>query len=349
MHISEETGLRLRVIESEDEFALLAIQWRELATDVALTPFQTFEWNWGWWRLVGSRQSQDRLHVVVLEKEGRMRALLPLIESGASERRTARMLTAPYADYHDVLVGEDDRTREMIYAVLFGYLKQQLATRWHRIELRELPEYSRFCRYLKTRSERESVVQANESSLCPTLDMHLSAELDRCLSIREYRRKERQLSGKGCVRCHHHVTKEAISRHMDDYMSMHLRQWIPRENCGITFSDESVIRFYRGIIEDLTPYGMLQLTELRLDRRPIAFYFGFRYKGTFWAYRPAFETALKRFSPGHIMHRYLFRDLVADGFEHFDFMRGDNAYKKLYANRCPHNVDFVFSQAINPP
>jgi hypothetical protein len=57
-------------------------------------------------------------------------------------------------------------------------------------------------------------------------------------------------------------------------------------------------------------------------------------------YKPTFNTAFRRYSPGEILLGSLIEYARAEGCTFFDFARGDEAFKRRFASSTEHNVSF---------
>ena len=72
---------------------------------------------------------------------------------------------------------------------------------------------------------------------------------------------------------------------------------------------------------------------IEFDGRPIAFHFGFSFAGNYLWYKPSFEIALARKSPGEVLLRQLLLAAVQENAYVFDFGLGDEAFKHRFASR----------------
>jgi CelD/BcsL family acetyltransferase involved in cellulose biosynthesis len=138
-----------------------------------------------------------------------------------------------------------------------------------------------------------------------------------------------------------HAGADAIGTRMPAFIAMHLRQWMPRPDRGLTFDTEEFLRFYPGAVVHLADAGLLALAELTLAGKPLAFHLGFIFRETFWCYRTTFDVAARRHSPGHLLHQDMIRSLAEAGYRTLDFMRGDFAFKQEYADHVVCNRRIV--------
>jgi CelD/BcsL family acetyltransferase involved in cellulose biosynthesis len=154
------------------------------------------------------------------------------------------------------------------------------------------------------------------------------------------RRKVRILSAAGEVRLQVHSLEDDLIQALPQFMSMHVRQWFGRPDCGLTFTRPDMLFFYRECIRALSGAGLLGLIELTVGGRPAAFDFGFLHDRTFWSWRPSYELALAQGSPGALLQALAFNQLSESGFLAYDFMRGAYPYKELIADQRFRNAVF---------
>jgi CelD/BcsL family acetyltransferase involved in cellulose biosynthesis len=332
--------LSIRVIEEAEELWDFAPQWKDLARRGAETPFQTPQWNLAWWELVGRRDPTLTLHTLVFERDGAPCAVAPLMLREEGGGRALNFVSDPYADYLDMLI-DPAVEPSLIHQEFFAHLRRGLKEHWDVVQLREVPKTSSTLAYLQEDGGGERSVTLRPSSVCPRLELNDEAATARALGIKEYAVKQRRLGQIAPLACHHFAAPADIEARLPAYMAMHLRQWSPKLGRGISFDDATIERFYREAIRFLAPHGLLLLTELTLGGRPLAYYYGFIHRQTFWGYRPTYDVSMAKYSPGAVMHRLMFIDLKERGFRTFDFMRGDYAYKYRYANVLTRNTDLL--------
>jgi len=315
--------------------------WLQLADRSARTPFQTYQWAAAWWELVGRLRPDHELHLVQVRRaDGPVCALAPLMVRGPGADRELVLATDPFADYLDVLV--DDRLADPadVVRLLGQHVREGLGSHWARAVLDEIPPWSP----VRAMDAAALGFASKEGSTCPRISL-APAPSGRA----EYAVKRRRLDRLGRLECRLHVDGPAIAALMSSFMAMHLRQWVGRPDRGLTFDDAEMIAFYQGMATRLGAAGLLVLAELALDSRPIALYLGFRFRSTFWGYRTTYDVAYSRYSPGHVLHLMLFTVLRDAGFEMFDMMRGDYAYKSDYATATVVNQSLRLERTGGPP
>ena len=89
----------------------------------------------------------------------------------------------------------------------------------------------------------------------------------------------------------------------------------------------------------------LVLAVLELDGEPAAFLLGLRMGDTLIDYIPAFDPALERYSPGHVLILRLTQWLISQGYRVLDFSKGDEVYKRRWSNG--ESVNYVAFAVVN--
>jgi CelD/BcsL family acetyltransferase involved in cellulose biosynthesis len=84
---------------------------------------------------------------------------------------------------------------------------------------------------------------------------------------------------------------------------------------------------FRAIAEAAHQAGMLQLAFLEMENRKVAGYFNFAFGNRIWVYNSGMDPQYAAFSPGWVLLAMLIRRAIEEGYQAFDFMRGDEAYK----------------------
>jgi len=85
--------------------------------------------------------------------------------------------------------------------------------------------------------------------------------------------------------------------------------------------------FFERLIVNVLPQGLLHLSTLECDGRPISWHIGFVHKLRFYWYVPSYDSEMSRYSPGQIHLAKLINEALSQGVEAFDFLRGEERYK----------------------
>ncbi len=83
----------------------------------------------------------------------------------------------------------------------------------------------------------------------------------------------------------------------------------------------SMFGFFVRQAEQLARWGQLETAALHLDGRMLAFVYGFRAKGVYFAHKISYDPQMAAFSPGQLLFRHVLEHLHRSGDAHaLDFM-----------------------------
>ena len=305
-------------------------EWDELAANSTLsTVFQTTGWYRAWLETVAAAESVVPL-VIEVRSDAYLRAAVALQIRSLGKQMILEPLSTPWADYHEAIGIPNDRDA----ARRLNSAMQELAGahNWRIVCDNVLPGGLLDC------ALNASGYKRVRSSTIAVLDLMDRDHMKRILTRKEYTVKWRRLSRLGTVACVHHDTCEAILERLPLFIRMHQEQWKERNDVVAPFEGGTVNKAFEAIVRHLAPVHRICLTELVLDEKPIAMYYGFLDGKAYRAYRTCFSQIHYRLSPGHLMLQRMISDFVAAGLREFDFMRGSYPYKFGYTNRCRYNI-----------
>ncbi|NMB89933.1 MAG: GNAT family N-acetyltransferase, partial [Chloroflexi bacterium] len=91
--------------------------------------------------------------------------------------------------------------------------------------------------------------------------------------------------------------------------------------------------------------GCLHLAFLEVNGQKAAGYLSFDYLNRLWVYNSGMDPSFRDYSPGWVLLGYLLQWANQQGYQAFDFMRGDEEYKYRFGA-----VDrFVMRATLTPP
>jgi CelD/BcsL family acetyltransferase involved in cellulose biosynthesis len=123
-----------------------------------------------------------------------------------------------------------------------------------------------------------------------------------------------------------------IRPELDAFFAQHVARWAVTPSPSL-FHDPTQRRFYERLTEEAAEAGWLRFTRVDWNGQPIAFHFGFCYGGSYLWYKPSFDIAWARRSPGEVLLRQLFCAAMAEGAHTFDFGLGDEPFKRRFATQ----------------
>lgn len=275
-----------------------------------------------WWKAYGRGQ----LIVVSVESERGLVAVAPLFVDGAM----AFFVGSGGSDYLDFIGGAAlPGVLETIVGAVLERVPSLLGFRFYHV-----PDSSRTGARLRQVAAFLGMQCVDEGELvAPAL--HLGPAGGAGLQAAEKKslvRHERGLNSVGTLSVKHIRKADEILARLDEFFDQHVRRWqatpFPSLFCEPAHRD-----FYMHLAAGADTVDWLRFTAVELDRRPIAFHFGFSFDGRYLWYKPSFEIELSRKSPGEALLRQLLLAAVDEGSRIFDFGLGDEAFKKRFADR----------------
>lgn len=332
------TRYRTQIITDIGALAALAEDWERLRL-AGRRPevFGTLAFCRACWRAYGVGRS---LCVVVAFDGERPAAILPL----AIEDGVLRFMTAPAADYNDMLAAADAPPDLLLAALLEELCDPGLG--WRRCLLENIPDDSNFAAGAAglPRALQSRLVTVGRLS-CPTLflDRDDPVTADTILASSRNRKLLRRLKQFGAVRLRHLDDPDEIRRHLPNLFRAHTRRWIV-SGVKSPLAEPAQHRLYEALVDELGT-ERVRFTVLELDEQPIAYHFGFAGDGKFVFYTQAFDIDRWDISPGVALLVMLVGYVQQCGLRELDCGVGDEAYKSRFSNEVRDNLSFAFFRA----
>jgi CelD/BcsL family acetyltransferase involved in cellulose biosynthesis len=325
------------VIRTNADLVSLGPDWEDLfQRTLCDNVFLSFEWLSEWWFNLG--QDHQLFVITARDDGGRLVALAPLyisLQGGPLRIRRLGFLGDKFvgSDHLDFLV-DDACTPAAVDCI--GSFLSGCRGEWDFIELldsrAESVALARFREKMKTDGMTARTVH---SSLCPYLRLPESTE-EYLASLRPKLRKNlkyyaRSLQREGCVEF---VTVEhaaEIEGAFDDLLRLHETGFAQRGRHS-KFLNPRVTEFHRAAVKRLSETRRARIYFLELRGKRIAALYGFSTGRKFFYYQSGADPAYRRFSIGITLISSVIQAAVRTGHAEFDFLRGNEPYKQLWAS-----------------
>ena len=313
--------LTAKVVTEFAELAALAPEWdRLLAVHPRPQVFHTWPWQLATWRAHGERRS---LCTAVVREGDRVVGILPL----ARERGEVRFLAMPDADYCD-LICEPSRAG----AVLTAALEALHAHGVRRVFFQHVPPDALLVQAHAALAARwAGRFVALPGDPCPTLLAPSPADYEPILAKQSLRRHEKALAKRGALRFERITDREAIRALLSEFFAQHAT----RRACSgdrSNLSDPRSRVFYEALLDLLDPATQLHFVRLLCGNTTVAFHLGFVCDGRFTWYKPTIHVDYWDEGPGEVLLKKLMEAARDQGLVEFDFTRGDESFKRRFAN-----------------
>lgn len=238
------------------------------------------------------------------------------------------------SDYCDVLLSRDLEENDAIKAMEALLLATcGAATKFRHFLLERIPVENGTASYLQSPQFR-LFPRITRNAVAPSMEMTATYDNTRKKSQRQ---KENKLRREGTLEFDTFTRAADILPKLDEFFEQHIERWQETPSPSL-FLEEKNKQFYRQMIDSLDQTGWLRFTLVRLDGKMIAAHLGWFHEGHFYWYKPTFDIKLKDYSPGEVLLKRTIEQAVEDHAEEFDFLLGDEAYKKRFATRTRNLV-----------
>lgn len=356
--------LRVQIINDIVKFTALRSEWEELECNSSASIFQTFDWEYLWWKHFAS-ETYHHLLIILIRNDSEVVGIAPFFVQSYSlfGFRTFRKLkligaglgysgspvlsmdTVGPTDYLDILIRKG--YEHQVAASLSVFLRDH-SHLWDEIELQNVPETgAMFNHVLPLLKDMGIPIKKEISDVCPRIILPGSVDEYLASLNRKLRRKFR-LSEKTFLK-RSDCSVEEIERGksteggMQVLSSLHQMRWNQIGYPGL-FSDKRFAQFQRDIAKALSEKDRLWLRTLRQDGKPVASRLGFKFHGCIYDYLSGFNHEYEGphdSSPGRALMLDLISDSIQSGCEILDFMRGDEDYKFTLTSTISHNWDIL--------
>jgi CelD/BcsL family acetyltransferase involved in cellulose biosynthesis len=318
--------LTIRVIDDATSFAAMRDEWNELlAASDADSIFLTWEWLHTWWK----HCANGRLFFIAVRSGQQLLGIAPLMRtrSWAAKLEFAGSGTIG-SDYLDFIV------RRGFEDVVVPMIAEFIADQGMTLRLTRMKRSATAMRETGERLWRKGwQAVSTPAEVCPFID--LPREFDAFLATLgsshryNYKRRLKNLQRDFDMKVERATTDEERRDALNVVIGLHLARW--RERGGSdAFNSADVFAFHQEFTQLALERGWLRMMVIRLNDRPAAAFYGFRYGSTYSFYQSGFDPELAKTSAGLVMIGLTIKDAIAEGASCYDYLHGDEPYKFLW-------------------
>lgn len=326
--------------------------WRERGP--AATPFEHPAWIRAH---VAAMESPRRLLLLCARRDGRLRAVLPLIRDRAwyygLPARRLRSAAGVFAVRFDLCAPSGEEGRQAVAALSHALLR---LPGWDVVELREIPAGAAAAQLPQAAAARGLATGSWNAGRSPILELDPAGQWERNLSSHdryELRRRRRRLEetaqpgGAGLRLCSPALADHSqILAQLEQYYRLEADGWKGRQGSDI-LSRPGARAFYDQACTAMAEAGLLALHRLELDGRLLAMSCGLRLGSAFYVLKWSYDEAYAKYGVGQLLVQSVLQDCAVTGITHFDFTGADDAYKLRWTKvSLPHDWLFIFRSGL---
>ncbi len=323
--------LRVRVYDQPDWAEALEPSWRALFQESpSATPFQTWEWQSVWFKHYGSTK---RPYIFAFYEGEDLVGLMPMTRRVAPWRTLRPMACGP-SDYLHPLARDGYETP--VAQALMAALAEG-----ENVDLVDFHQVRESHPFADVWPQEVDGVRVLSQAKCLVLD--LPETYDAYLQMlgkslrQDVKRLDKAIFAEGkaqIVPC----SAENVDAHLDLFFECHRLRWKERGLPG-AFIGKRTLRFHQEWAHEAIQNGWLWLSALEVDGVGVGAIYAMRTHQVCYFYQSGFNPEYKSISPGTLLVASTIRRAIEEGCESFDFMRGDEPYKRRWKpQRCYENL-----------
>ena len=327
--------LKTRLLTGDRFFAELQEPWNELVSGSQnATPFQTHEWLSTWWKHFGGFKKPEAIALY----EGEDLVGLYATVRGRGPWRTLRPMGVGASDYLHPLA------RTGYESIVNQTLAEHLVSR-RDVDLIDLHQVREDHASFLPTSGGSRVAQAT------CLVMDLPSTYDQFLGMlgkslkQDVKRLDKSLFTEGRARIER-VGQLDTQTGLDYLFELHKARWKKRHLPGAFVA--GLVGFHREWAELAQKRGWLRLSILHVDGNAIGAIYAMSVGTTTYYYQAGFDPAHGAVSPGTLLVAGTIRRAIEEGQTRFDFLRGDEGYKRRWKPQNEYRNYRTISPAGGP-
>ncbi|MBI2428668.1 MAG: GNAT family N-acetyltransferase [Ignavibacteriales bacterium] len=355
---TRQTPLVSRVISNENGFLSLRAEWNSLVDHSPVHIYQTFDWQWFWWKHYGANNT---LHIVTFRSDDRLVGIIPMFVQpytvfGKTLYKRLRMigcgvdsknnvgLPSEYgpSDYLDVIVLPEYASE---IAELFASYVMLSGDAFDEVQFSNVPQRGFLQEYFVSPFEAkgfELTLHSNDN--CPYLSMPPSAAdfLDRLRPSTRYRvrQSKKEFIQNPPFGLESVVYRSTLDQAFTDLMHLHQIRWNRLGYAGL-FSDPRFTAFQKDVLHSFYEQGLLWFKAVRMGGIRTAARLGFFFKGRMYDYLSGFDETLPgaKKRPSLALLISMIEDAIEKDAGTVDFLRGNEAYKFEMTRESTRNTE----------
>lgn len=373
----DETSLRIKIINDTDSFKAVSGEWNALVEEADSHIYQTFEWQYTWWKYFCKKNDSRELYIILLYDENQLTGIAPFfIDHFKFNHKTiykclSLIGSKVMQDDAENAVGQMAYTDSLDLIIRPGFEKPVISALWYHLKeaagiddivMDEVPEYSSLFRYfvplLKNR-DQDWYLTVKDSSIYQIINLPDSWEnflqelshnarkkIRKCLKMADESYGNKVFDSKKVY------DREEVEKAFRWLVKTHQQRWNKRGRPGV-FADRRLYDFYKSMTMSLNKQGKAEFQVVSVPSvgdRPIAMDLIFRYKKIIYAVNTGFDSSSEfaRYSPGHISLYSIIKEAIEEGNESVTFARGIENYKFRASNRIVKNKKIILHKITGP-
>lgn len=321
--------MEFSIIRDELQFVNERESWTKLYADISdATPFQSWEWNYYWWK---NNEPSDSLFVLKAYEGKEVLGYAPLV----CINRCVTFIGDRHIDYGRFVV----RTKEI--AVIQGFIDIITGEKLS-VCFQEMSSGNEQLHIL------QKILEDNKTYYCRKTTRTVFIKTNKYSSLDEYRNALSKNAKNSIRQINKKAEQNNISINVEQANKDSFAE-IERifDNRQKTRGGHSNLSWAYPIISELSSMGILQVLFVRKDENPIAFMIALQNKNGVFAWLTAFSDDAVSLGAGQLLNYYVIANAFERNEKRIDFMRGDYSFKMRWECELDSNYSvYLFRSRI---
>ena len=288
--------------------------------------FSFKEWVSTWWQCYGN-EKELRLYMY-LDEQNNVKAILPLMLKNEENNIVLLQMCDSCSDYYKVICSS--KNLEELKCLLKNVLQNEKFDRFTISNLREDDDNTK----MLIRAALENHIKVSISICEKNYYINTNGKYEDYFvkQSQNFRHKINHIRKNGQL-FNFDIIEEYDSKILDKLVMIHRKKWKSDMQVSV-FSDQRRIIFLKQICKEYAKKGYLRIFILKHNNDIIAYRLGFLYQNIYHDWNTSYDIEYKKLSVGILLCDYIVRYCFQKGIKAFDFLRGEEDYKKKFATNC---------------
>ena len=329
---------RLQIIEvnNPERFLSLRNDWDNLLSrSAANNLFLTFDWQYTWWEHFGMKKS---LFILLVKKQESLIAIAPFMIVTRLGFKVLEFIGQGRSDYLDFIICQDTHT---VIKSIFEYLLAN-SKLWQVVHLSDIAW---------TQDQIQNIRKVTPDLLssyrlyttCPYVSIASSWDDFLKSKSQRFRKRLRYNFNRIAAQTDSEIlklTKDAVTAELPEYLwEVEKNSWKYKTGTA-HLENESIRNFFRDIFLKFAAKDWIEIWMAKHNGIPVAFEVNYLYNNRVYSQEGSYDLSYDGY--GSILTQFALRDAVEKQYLEYDFLRGDEDYKKLWASAYRDLYQIVF-------
>lgn len=326
----------IEIVKDIEKLRLYKDKWQEILHDQSNeNPFIELDWVISWWHYFGKHHE---LFVIVLKDSNTIIGFCPFMITKKWGYKELTFVGKPHASYMDIIIRNKYKEKAILLVMdflfqlpgkylynFFGLFEESTSHKVinHYLHERKIPffTYTLSCCYQNINNDFSSYIKKHFSSK----------------TLRTMRRKEKRLYNLGELKY-----EKLNPQDLEEVFAIHDKRW-QKKIGNSEFSKGKTKLFFGDLYKNTNNYSFSTTIDIiSLNKKIIAFIYGFTCRGRYIFYRIAHDDDFYLFSPGELILREKIKECSKNDINIFDFGAGYEPYKGIWADNVANIKTIIF-------